>query len=96
MTLVPRAIAELTMNNRSMMPPGYKTAKVVLKLGRQAFFDTATADLPTGRSIILRQDDLTPQFGYVGERYPRTRVLVLGINPGNGRSLMSAHLKTRS
>ncbi len=67
-----------------MIPPGYKTAKAVLRLGREAFFGTATADLPTGRSTILQQDDLTPQFGYVGERYAKTRVLVLGINPGNG------------
>ena len=67
-----------------MIPSGYKTAKAVLRLGRKAFFGTATADLPPGRSTILRQDDLTPQFGYAGSRYRNTRVLILGINPGNG------------
>src|SRR5438876_9351306 len=67
-----------------MMPLGYRSAKAVARLGRAAFFDTATADLPTSRSPMLRRDDLTPQFGYVGSRYKKTRVLVLGINPGNG------------
>jgi hypothetical protein len=33
----------------------------------------------------LHRDDLTPQFGFVGKAYPSTRVLLLGINPGNGR-----------
>jgi hypothetical protein len=69
-----------------MLPLGYKPAKVVVEMGRQAFFDSLTADLPTGRSSILQKDDLTPQFGYVGSRYLKSKVLILGINPGNGRS----------
>ncbi|MGH8457599.1 MAG: hypothetical protein ACRETE_11470, partial [Stenotrophobium sp.] len=34
---------------------------------------------------LLAADDRTPQFGYVGAEYLRTRVLLLGINPGNGK-----------
>jgi hypothetical protein len=66
------------------MPLGYCTARSVLSLGRAAFFGNAFTDIPSNRSPLLQQDDLTPQFGYVGQRYARKRVLLLGINPGNG------------
>jgi hypothetical protein len=67
-----------------MVPLGYKTAKAVVTLGRRAFFGSARADLPSDRSPVLQKDDLTPQFGYVGSHYANARVLILGINPGNG------------
>jgi hypothetical protein len=65
-------------------PLGYKAARNALALGRAAFFGSNGTDLPMNRSALLRGDDLTPQFGYVGDRYTETRVLLLGINPGNG------------
>jgi hypothetical protein len=64
---------------------GFLTAKHVVELGRIAFFPGPEADLPLHRSPTLRGDDLTPQFGYVGEQYSSTRILLLGINPGNAR-----------
>jgi hypothetical protein len=66
-------------------PLGFRTATSVLEAGRSAFFGGADVDLPTDRSALLRRDDLTPQFGYVGSRYRETRLLLLGINPGNGK-----------
>ena len=68
----------------SSSPPGYKSASVAIRLGRAAFFGSATADLPQRQSEEFRRDDLIPQFGYVGKEYAGTRVLLLGINPGNG------------
>jgi hypothetical protein len=66
-------------------PLGFRTATAVLKIGRSAFFGGTDIDLPLNRSTLLRGDDLTPQFGYVGSRYNETRLLLLGINPGNGK-----------
>jgi hypothetical protein len=66
------------------MPLGYRTARSVLSLGRAALFGNELTDIPSNRSPLLQRDDLTPQFGYVGQRYARKRVLLLGINPGNG------------
>ena len=62
----------------------------VLKVGRAAFFGSAREDLPrgetaSGRAAIVANDDLVPQFGYVGKEYVRTRVLLIGINPGNSK-----------
>jgi hypothetical protein len=71
------------------LPLGYQTALNALKLGRAAFFGGMDADLPPNRSALLRKDDLTPQFGYVGHGYASTRVLLLGINPGNGRETIN-------
>jgi len=68
---------------------GYRTACSVLTAGRAAFFGDGDADLPINRSALLRQDDLTPQFGFVGRAYTSTRVLLLGINPGNGRETIT-------
>ncbi len=65
-------------------PLGYKAARRALDLGRSGFFGGHEIDLPMDRSPLLRNDDLTPQFGYVGRLFPETRVLLLGINPGNG------------
>jgi len=65
-------------------PLGYHAARRALDLGRAAFFGGHEIDLPTDRSPLLRNDDLTPQFGYVGRLFQGTRVLLLGINPGNG------------
>ena len=61
---------------------GYRTAKRVVEVGRSAFFPAHEPDLPEGRSIQLRGDDLVPQFGYIGAHY--AGILLLGINPGNG------------
>ena len=65
-------------------PPGYRTARRVVELGRAAFFGTSDADLPANRSALLRGDDRTPRFGFVGANYSTVRVLLFGINPGNG------------
>lgn len=69
---------------KSSRPLGYETACRILAIGRAAFFGTHDADLPAHRSPLLRKDDLTPQFGYVGAHFTEFRVLLLGINPGNG------------
>ena len=67
-------------------PPGYIAARKVVEIGRAAFFGSLISDLPEQRHESLRQDDLTPQFGFVGAEYSRAKVLLLGINPGNGPS----------
>lgn len=65
-------------------PLGYMAAVRVLRLGRSAFFGGDKIDLPRGRGMDVAKDDLIPQFGYIGENYHMYRVLMLGINPGNG------------
>ena len=65
---------------------GFVAARRVVELGRRAFFSVQDPDLPLGRSALLQGDDLLPQFGYVGTRYSSARILLLGINPGNGKS----------
>ena len=40
--------------------------------------------MPRGRANILLGDDQAPKLGYVGAKYPTTRILLLAINPGNG------------
>jgi hypothetical protein len=35
-------------------------------------------------SETIAADDRLPQFGFVGDEYERRRMLILGINPGNG------------
>lgn len=67
------------------IPLGYETVRrVVLKMGRKKFFGSALTNLPQNRTPEIAQNDLLPQFGYVGEQYSTKRVLLLGINPGNG------------
>ena len=66
------------------LPLGYRTARRVIELGRAAFFGIGDADLPKNRSAQLQADDRTPQFGFVGSRYSPARILLFGINPGNG------------
>ena len=68
-----------TISDTPKTPPGYQTARSVLVLGRGAFFGDLSADLPANRPPLLQQDDLVPQFGYVGRLYASTRVLLLGI-----------------
>lgn len=65
-------------------PLGYLAAKRAVEAGRGAFFQSQSFDLPKRTSTILAGDDLVPQFGYVGADYRSLRVLLLGINPGNG------------
>ena len=72
------------------MQLGYKSAqRVVRDYRREAFFGGIDIDFPKNRPLELRDDDLTPQLGYVGECYSETRVLILGINPGNGPDVRS-------
>jgi hypothetical protein len=66
------------------VPLGFTSAMLVVEVGRAAFFDSGQADLPQKRSPQIAEDDLLPQFGYVGAQFTSTRVLLLGINPGNG------------
>lgn len=67
------------------IPFGYETARrVVLKMGRKKFFGSALTNLPQNRAPEIAQNDLLPQFGFVGEQYTAKRVLLLGINPANG------------
>jgi hypothetical protein len=68
----------------SSIPLGFGAAMGVLECGRAAFFGSESADLPKRSQPAIMSDDLVPQFGYVGPQYPATRVLMLGINPGNG------------
>jgi hypothetical protein len=63
---------------------GFQAAKQVSLLGRDAFFPVQQKDLPIRQSSTLNEDDLTPQFGFTGPRFESKRVLLLGINPGNG------------
>lgn len=65
-------------------PLGFEAARRAVELGRHAFFASATEDIPNSASPQIAADDLLPQFGYVGTRYIESRVLLLGINPGNG------------
>jgi len=65
-------------------PLGYRSARQVLDLGRAAFFAHPAEDLPAAVSPQVAADDLLPQFGYVGASYQARRILLLGINPGNG------------
>jgi hypothetical protein len=68
----------------SLEPLGYSSALGALELGRAAFFPPRYEDLPTANSPQIAADDLLPQFGYVGTKYTARRILLLGINPGNG------------
>jgi hypothetical protein len=63
---------------------GFQPAQKAVELGRAAFLGEIHADIPLGRSALLQTHDLTPQFGFVGKRYLEKRVLLIGINPGNG------------
>lgn len=63
---------------------GFDAARRVVQAGRGAFFPTSDADLPVRQSSILHKDDQIPQLGFVGANYAAHRVLLLGINPGNG------------
>ncbi|MBX7123949.1 MAG: hypothetical protein K1X42_17620 [Opitutaceae bacterium] len=79
-----------------MTPLGYESAKRAVELGRGHFLGAPDADLPRGktprgRSPIVAADDLIPQFGYVGAQFARSKVLLLGINPGNGDDVKRSH-----
>ncbi|HWA68415.1 MAG TPA: hypothetical protein VG821_01110 [Rhizomicrobium sp.] len=64
----------------------YEVAKSLIDAGRGSLFETPDTDLPQGRSDLIAKDDRIPQIGFVGEAYEIRRILVLGINPGNGSS----------
>lgn len=63
---------------------GFEAARRVVTVGRSAFFGSVDHDLPKADSAQIAADDLLPQFGFVGSRYNVRRILLLGINPGNG------------
>jgi hypothetical protein len=63
---------------------GFEPARRVIQLGRGAFFTRADKNVPIRDVEQLRRDDLVPQLGFVGADYSATRVLLVGINPGNG------------
>ena len=63
---------------------GYLAALSVLNVGRVAFVGTAEADLPLAQTLEIGQDDVLPQFGFVGQGYAECRLLIIAINPGNG------------
>lgn len=72
------------MSLTTAQPLGYAAAKYVVELGRAAFFGSHSFDLPENRSQLIAQNDLVPQFGYVGAQFQSHRVILLGINSGNG------------
>ena len=74
-----------------LQPLGYKSARRALELGRGAFFSNPVEDLPGSESTQIAADDLLPQFGYVGAKYEVKRILLLGINPGNGPRKERSH-----
>jgi hypothetical protein len=63
---------------------GFVAAKGAVEAGRSAFFGSASFDLPPNRSSDVAANDWIPQFGFTGKRFESTRILLLGINPGNG------------
>lgn len=67
-------------------PLGYLAAANAVRLGRAAFFGSADHDLPAARAPAVAAFDRVPQFGFTGADYQRHRVLLIGINPGNGPS----------
>ena len=64
--------------------PGFNAARRAVEVGRAAFFGSVSSDLPAGRSPEIEANDLVPQFGFVGPGFASSRILLLGINPGNG------------
>jgi hypothetical protein len=62
----------------------FQVAKALLIAGRGHLFESPTKDIPHASSDIIAKDDLIPQLGFVGSTYEVRRILVLGINPGNG------------
>jgi hypothetical protein len=72
------------MPRQTKLPLGFQSALSVLKQGRAAYFGAENHDLPQKRAATIALDDMVPQFGYVGVEYSQTRVLMIGINPGNG------------
>jgi hypothetical protein len=74
---------------------GFESARRVIQLGRAGFFPLEKPDLPVGRSATISADDQIPQFGYVGRGYSTTRIILLGINPGNGHNQMRSQADAR-
>jgi len=62
----------------------YQVVLGLLKGGRGLLFGSADAALPPRTSKVIAGDDLIPQFGFVGRDYESRRILIIGINPGNG------------
>jgi hypothetical protein len=64
---VRRQHTQLHLSKDTML--GFHSAKHVVQMGRDAFFPRENWDLPSNRSLPLQQDDLTPQFGSIGQEY---------------------------
>jgi hypothetical protein len=68
------------------LPLGYSAAHAAVKARRASFFGSEDADLPQDRAPEVALDDRIPQFGFIGRNYLKRRVLLVGINPGNGKA----------
>jgi hypothetical protein len=69
---------------RQFVTPGFEAALRVIDAGRAAFFGSSDADLPVAYTPEVERDDRLPQFGFVGQQYNKSRLLIIAINPGNG------------
>ena len=63
---------------------GLAAAMNAVRLGRSSFFGDGMRDLPKNRQPEVAAFDSVAQFGFVGSAYEQHRLLLLGINPGNG------------
>lgn len=66
----------------TQQPLGYRAALAVLQIGFDRMFAGCEHARPQSSSLATDEDNRTPQFGFVGEGYQRSGVLVLGLNPG--------------
>ena len=66
----------------NQQPLGYRSACAVLRIGFDRMFAGCEHARPQSSSLATDEDNRTPQFGFVGEGYQRSGVLVLGLNPG--------------
>ncbi|HEY5347226.1 MAG TPA: hypothetical protein VIJ72_03465 [Rhizomicrobium sp.] len=74
------------MSLKPSQKAAYEIASSVVKAGRELLFEGANIDLPPNRSETIANDDRIPQVGFIGDNYDERRILVVGINPGNGPS----------
>jgi hypothetical protein len=56
----------------------------LVRNGREFLFESPSADLPPSNSETIANDDRIPQIGFIGDNYNARRILIVGINPGNG------------
>ena len=70
----------------SFQQAAFDVAKSITIAGRELLFEDADIGLPPKRSEEVASDDRIPQLGFIGDNYDGQRILVVGINPGNGPS----------